>query len=229
DGSQMATTSTTTWGMTTSTTSTTTYGMTTSATVSNTTGGKTTTTTSNHKTGQAAAAGANQGCDWNPFSGNGCVWKAPEALVTVAGSAADAGKEFFEKARDVTARNLTDLAEGMGKWGPPDIGAWVAANTKDLSHLTKYLGIAGLAIQAYGVAQKFMTEGPEAAFKEAIIYAVSDVAAAVVGGVCEAATAPETVGLSTFGCIGLSVGTGYAYEQAMRMMLENTGGNGGGF
>ena len=78
DGSQMATTSTTTYGMTTSTTSTTTYGMTTSATVSNTTAGKTTTTTSN--TSQAAAA-ANQGCDPNPFAGNSCVARATAAAA----------------------------------------------------------------------------------------------------------------------------------------------------
>jgi RHS repeat-associated protein len=82
DGSQMVTTSTTTWGEWTSTTSTTTYGMTTSTTVSNTKDGITTTTTSN--TSQAVAAGANQGCDPNPFAGNSCVAAATGAAVSGA-------------------------------------------------------------------------------------------------------------------------------------------------
>jgi RHS repeat-associated protein len=171
-----------------------------------------------------AAAGQKKGCDWNPFSGDSCVWKASEGALFVAGGVVEGAEQFLDDARHFTADNLTSAYKKMGEWGPDDIGKTVADDTAGLGRAGKYVGPIGLAIQGYGVVQKLVTKGPAAAFEELLIDGASDGVAFAVGGLCELATGPETFGLSTVGCIAASVVAGMETDASLHLIIDHPDG-----
>ena len=166
------------------------------------------------------------GCSWLPFSGDTCLG---EGVLTVAGGVVDLGEQGLKKAKDFTTQNLIAGYEAMEEWGPPDINKAVSDYTAGMSRGAKYLGILRFGIQALGVGQKLVNEGPMAAFKEALIDGASDTVALGVGAGCEVLTGLESFGTSTLACIGASVGAGMGTDAGLHKILDPPKPVGGGF